>query len=219
MVACAPVRGHFISFEGVDGSGKSTQLIRLAERLRSAGRDVVTTREPGGTPLGDRIRQLVLESGEQAPTPHTEMALLFASRAQNLDALILPALLRGAVVLCDRFTDASEAYQGVARGLGRETILGMDALICRGHRPDLTLIFDIDAATSLHRARQRLAQHGSREGRFEQENAAFFDTVRQAYLAIAARDAQRCRLIAAEGSPEAVARAVWEAVSAYLPPG
>jgi len=210
------VKGRFITFEGVDGSGKSTQLERLARRLRATGRDVVTTREPGGTPLGDRIRSLVLETGAHRPTPYTELALLFASRAQNLDELILPALRRGAVVLCDRFTDASEAYQGVARGLGRQTIRAMDTLICRGHQPDLTLIFDIDATTSLARARQRLTRSKSREGRFEQEDAAFFETVRLAYLAIAAREPGRCRLIAAGGDGDAVEAAVWAAVSAHL---
>lgn len=210
--------GAFITFEGLDGCGKSTQLELLAQRLRAPGRELITTREPGGTPLGERIRALVLgDAGAGAqPAAATELALMCASRAQSVAELIAPALARGAWVLCDRFHDATEAYQGGGRGLDRGVIRDLHRHLCADLQPDLTLILDLDAAASLKRARRRLGAPPA-EGRFERENDAFFAAVAAAYREIAAREPARCRLIAATGSVEAVAARVWAAAAGLRP--
>lgn len=197
--------GYFITMEGVDGGGKTTQIRLLAEWLRGEGREVVLTREPGGTPLGDHIRELILKVSTIAPVPAAELALIFAARAQHVEEVIVPALERGAVVLCDRFTDASEAYQGGGRGLPVATIHELHHLLCRDLQPDLTLILDIEVVTGLERAMRRLESAASAESRFEQEGVAFLQRVRAAYQQIAARQPQRCRLIDASGSLEEVA--------------
>src|SRR5258708_6641944 len=142
-------RGGFITFGGVDGCGKTTQMRRLAKRLRAAGRQVVETIEPGGTPIGAKIRRILLDSANRELSSTTELLLYFAARAQNVDQLILPALERGDIVLSDRFTDSSLAYQGCGRGLGAETVLSLDRIACRGLKPDLTLLLEIDPAISL----------------------------------------------------------------------
>src|ERR1700733_6216206 len=152
-------RGYFITFEGLDGSGKTTQLRRLAAWLTSTGRHVVTLRNPGSTPLGDRIRSILLDSRSEstlgAITPLAEMALMFADRAQSIAEVIQPALAAGAIVLCDRFTDSSEAYQGAGRQLGSERILAMHAAVCNNLLPDLTLLLLPPLEASLARARKR----------------------------------------------------------------
>src|SRR5919109_5285151 len=172
--------GFFITFEGLDGCGKSTQLEKLASVLREEGRPVVVTREPGGTAIGDRIRAILLDAATRKLSPEAEVALMFASRAQHLEEVILPALAQGKVVLCDRFTDSSEAYQGGGRKLGSEPVRALHKILCGNLQPDLTILMDSDVAASVERARRRnRAQAGkngrgrSDENRFEQESRAF----------------------------------------------
>jgi dTMP kinase len=198
-------RGTFITFEGLDGCGKSTQLERLAEALRARSLAVVTTREPGGTPTGERIRQLLLDVRTGGLDPSTELALMFASRAQHLQEVILPALAAGRVVLCDRFTDSSEAYQGGGRKLGRAAVLDLHRILCGGLQPDLTILMDSDLASSVERARRRNRDRGPAdldESRFESENRSFFTRVRNAYLEIAKREPERVALVDARGTPD-----------------
>ncbi len=190
-------RGIFITFEGLDGCGKSTQLERLAAVLRSEGIDVLTTREPGGTANGERIRSILLDSATTGLTAMAELALMFASRAQQLEELILPTLERGTWVLCDRFTDSSEAYQGGGRQLGAQTVLDVHRAVCRDVWPDLTVLMDSEVEASVARARQRnLKKSGSAdENRFETENRDFYERVHQAYLAIARRERKRVLML------------------------
>jgi dTMP kinase len=197
--------GRFITFEGLDGSGKSTQIEKLAGALRSLHLEVLLTREPGGTSIGESIRHMLLDSGTQGLLPHTEMALMFAARAQHLRELILPALTEGRYVLCDRFTDSTEAYQGGGRELGSEVVLAMHRNLCDNIQPHLTLLLDCDLSASLARARHRnlitnAAGHGD-ENRFEMESRAFFGRVHDAFLAIARREPERVALIDARGTP------------------
>lgn len=187
--------GFFITFEGLDGCGKSTQLEKLAAVLREEGRPVVLTREPGGTAIGDRIRAILLDSATGKLAPEAELALMFASRAQHLTEVILPALAHGKIVLCDRFTDSSEAYQGGGRRLGSEAVLALHEVLCRGLQPNLTILMDSNVADSVARARRRNAASGNDEGRFERENREFFERTRHAYLEIARRDAHRVVII------------------------
>ncbi|MGE8408532.1 MAG: dTMP kinase [Pseudomonas sp.] len=182
--------GLFITLEGPEGAGKSTNRDYLAGRLRDQGLDVLLTREPGGTPLAERIRELLLAPSEEKMHADTELLLVFAARAQHLAEVIRPALARGAVVLCDRFTDATYAYQGGGRGLSVERIATLERFVQEGLQPDLTLLFDLPVEVGLSRAAAR-----GRLDRFEQEGLAFFEAVRQAYLARASADPQRYRLV------------------------
>jgi len=202
----AKKRGVFITFEGLDGCGKSTQLERLAAVLRSEGVDVLTTRETGGTANGERIRSILLDSSTTGLTPLTELALMFASRAQQLEELIVPTLERGTWVLCDRFTDSSEAYQGGGRGLGSQAVLGLHRVLCRNVWPDLTVLMDSEVEASVARARRRnLKKTGAtNENRFEQENRDFYERVHRAYLAIAKRDKQRVLMLDARRPADVV---------------
>lgn len=189
-------RGKFITFEGLDGSGKSTQLNKLAEVLRAEGIDVVATREPGGTETGERVRAIILDSRTRGLAPLTEVALMFASRAQQIAEVVLPAVEQGKWVLCDRYTDSSEAYQGGGRQLGSDVILAVHEAICRGLQPDLTILMDSDVQTSVSRARRRNQssmsnESGADENRFEQENREFFARVHEAYHRIAKREPER----------------------------
>lgn len=195
--------GLFITLEGPEGAGKSTNREYLAERLRERGLDVVLTREPGGTPLAERIRELLLAPSDEAMAADTELLLVFAARAQHLAEVIRPALARGAVVLCDRFTDATYAYQGGGRGLSQERIATLETFVQGALRPDLTLVFDLPVEVGLARAAAR-----GRLDRFEQEGKAFFEAVRQAYLQRAGREPQRYRLLDAAQPLEAVQRAI-----------
>ena len=204
-------RGFFITFEGGDGSGKSTQMRLLAERLRREGHEVMETVEPGGTRIGEQIRRILLDSRNQDLRATPELLLYFASRAQNVEELILPALERGAIVVSDRFTDSSMAYQGFGRGLGDETVLALDRIACHGLKPDLTLLIDIDHETSLQRARAR--QLSPSETRMDEQSAEFHAGVRQAYLKMAAREPGRFRTIDGRADAETVAGAVWEEVN------
>jgi len=212
-------RGTFITFEGLDGCGKSTQLERLASKLREQGLEVTVTREPGGTPIGDRIRQLLLDTRTSSLDPMTELALMFASRAQHIQEIILPGLSRGKIVLCDRFTDSSEAYQGGGRKLGSEPVLELHRILCGDLRPDLTILMDSEVAASVARARRRnqaRPNHDSDENRFEGENRGFFTRVHTAYLKIAKREPERVSVVDARGTPDQTHKKIFELVSKRL---
>ena len=198
--------GRFITFEGIEGVGKSTQVRLAADYLRARSNDVVVTREPGGTPLAEAIRRLVLEPQGEAVDAVSELLLMFASRAVHLGNLVEPALARGAWVLCDRFTDATEAYQGAGRGVPLEHIRALERIAQRGRRPDLTLLLDLPVGQAMERSRQR----GGQNDRFESEQSAFFERVRAGYLAILEREPARVRRLDASGPVEQVAQAVRE---------
>ncbi|NWC00308.1 dTMP kinase [Pseudomonas gingeri] len=182
--------GLFITLEGPEGAGKSTNRDYLAACLRAQGVDVLLTREPGGTPLAERIRELLLATSDEAMCADTELLLVFAARAQHLATVIRPALARGAIVLCDRFTDATYAYQGGGRGLSPERIATLEHFVQGELRPDLTLVFDLPVEIGLARASAR-----GRLDRFEQEGRVFFDAVRSTYLKRAEADPSRYRLV------------------------
>jgi dTMP kinase len=205
-VTGAPERGKFISFEGLDGCGKSTQLEKLAAALRLLGVQSITTREPGGTAIGERIRALLLDSRTRGLDSNVEMALMVASRAQLVGEVIEPALQSGDWVLCDRFVDSTEAYQGAGRQLGGEPVLQLHRLLCRDLWPDLTVLMDSDVNPSIQRARlrNRFAGAGHDENRFERESRAFFERVHQGYLEIARREPQRVVIIDARPPIEIV---------------
>ena len=216
-------RAKFITFEGLDGCGKTTQLEKLADVLRARAFAVTVTREPGGTPTGEKIRQLLLDTNTSALAPLSELALMFASRAQHIKEVIQPALSQGRVVLCDRFTDSTEAYQGGGRKLGSEPVLELHHILCGDLQPDLTILMDSDVAASVERARRRnkaksagRSSTESDENRFEQESRAFFGRVRSTYLAIAAREPDRVALVDARGTPEETHRRIMEIVQQRL---
>ena len=200
-------RGKFITFEGLDGTGKSTQMRKLAAALHKAGHKVVQTREPGGTATGEKIRRVLLDSGTAGLDPRAEMALMFASRAQHIAEVIEPGLAAGAIVLCDRFTDSTEAYQGSGRKLGSAPVLELHRVLCGNLQPDLTLLLDSDPRTSLNRARRRneleakSSNRGHDENRFERETRAFFGRVKDGFAAIAKREPGRVAVIDARGTP------------------
>jgi len=202
------VTGCFITLEGPEGAGKSTNREFIAEYLRERGVDVVLTREPGGTPLAERIREILLAPADEPMASDTELLLVFAARAQHIDQVIRPALARGAVVLCDRFTDATYAYQGGGRGLALQRIEQLENFVQGDLRPDLTLIFDLKVEIGLSRAAAR-----GRLDRFEQEGLGFFEAVRNAYLDRARQAPARYRVIDA-GQPLA---AVQRDLHALLP--
>jgi dTMP kinase len=202
------MRGRFITLEGIDGAGKSTQTQHVAEILRARSADLVVTREPGGSALGEQLRQLVLH---QPMTPRTETLLVFAARAQHIEEIIEPALSAGRWVLCDRFTDATFAYQGGGRGVDEAEIGALERWVQRGLQPDLTLLFDVPPEV----AAKRLA--GSRTGdRFEQEHAQFFARVRDVYVARAQRYADRFIVIDGTQNTEAVTNLVRERLQQWL---
>ena len=203
--------GLFVTLEGGEGSGKSTQLGRLAERLRREGHDPLVTREPGGTPLAERIRVLLLEHAEQ-PVPLAEALLLVAARAELVAKAVRPALAAGRIVLCDRFTDSTLAYQGAGRGLDRSLLEILNRAATLGLEPALTLLFDLPVREGLDR---RGAAHGALN-RMDREPAEFHERVRGAYLELARRDAARFAVIDASAAAAVVERQVWEAVSARL---
>lgn len=203
-------RGVFVNFEGGDGCGKTTQMRLLAEALGRAGHEVVETTEPGGTRIGKQIRRILLDSENEELCPTAEVLLYFASRAQNVEELIVPALARGAVVLADRFTDSTMAYQGFGRGLGQELVIDLDRISCHGLVPDLTILIDIDLETSLARARDRNLD--STETRMDAQAVEFHRKVREAYLHMAEREPGRFRSVDGSGSIEDVSCAVSSAV-------
>lgn len=205
----------FITFEGPEGSGKSTQLRRLAARLRET-RAVLETAEPGGTPIGMQIRRVLLDAKNMEMRPTTELLLMFAARAQNVDELILPALSRGEVVLCDRFTDSSLVYQGAARGLGAEVVYEVDRIACRGLVPDLTIVIDIETELGLERAHGRNKKTQDVETRIDEQAVGFHRKVRDAYLQLATDEPVRVKLVDGSGTEESVEKDVWNAVAGLL---
>jgi dTMP kinase len=210
-------RGLFITLEGLDGSGKTTQIKRLSNWMQKRGVTPVITRQPGGTATGDRIRELLLDSRSVGLAPMTEIALMFADRAQAIAEVIEPALAAGKTVLCDRFTDSTEAYQGGGRELGSELVLEMHRLICGGLQPDLTLLLLPPLDKSLERARRRndraAEKNGPDEGRFESEQDAFFRRVWEKYREIARRDSERVVAIEGDLSIDEVHEQLVEALS------
>ena len=210
-------RGLFITFEGPDGSGKSTQARLLAERLRREGYAVLETVEPGGTPIGQQIRRILLDPANQELRAVPELLLMFAARAQNVEQSILPALAESKIVVSDRFTDSSIAYQGAARGLGWDTVLEVDRIACHGLVPDLTLCIDIDTETGLARAHSRNRSNPERrEARFDEHAVEFHHKVRDAYHELARREPQRVRLIDGQGTEEEIAEKVWQELAGVL---
>jgi len=207
------VPGLFISFEGTEGCGKSTQVRALAARLEQAGHRVFQTREPGGTPLGESIRNLLQhDAAGEGMNPETELLLFAASRAEHTRGAIEPALERGEIVLCDRFLDSTTVYQGVARQLDPLSVAAINTFAVGETLPDLTLLIDIDAATGLDRARAA----SEREDRMERETLRFFEAVRQGYLALAAAEPERFVVIDGTRPSGAVEQSVWQAVEARL---
>ncbi|MGA7887804.1 MAG: dTMP kinase [Acidobacteriaceae bacterium] len=203
----ASSRGFFLTFEGPDGSGKSTQIRKLASHLDSQGLSVLVTRQPGGTHLGDRIRALILDSRTQNLAPMAELGLMFSDRAQAIAEVIRPALDQGRIVLCDRYTDSSEAYQGGGRQLGSDIVLRLHQVMCGGLNPDLTILLLADFDRSLARARRRnnrTAASGPNEGRFETEDEQFHRRVYLKYREIAAREPQRVTVIEGDQPIQAI---------------
>lgn len=205
-------RGRFITFEGGEGAGKSTQVQRLAAHLRAAGRDVVTTREPGGSPGAESIRDLVLKGAADRWSPVTETLLMYASRRDHIERVIEPALERGAWVVCDRFADSTRAYQGAAGGTDPALIAALETYILGATRPDLTLVFDLPPDVGLARAHARAGN----EMRFESKGMAFHTGLREGFRAIADSEPERCALIDASLDMDAVEAAVIAAVDARL---
>ncbi|QFT85613.1 Thymidylate kinase [Halomonas sp. THAF12] len=192
-------RGRFITLEGGEGVGKSTNLAWVAEHLEARGLEVVRTREPGGTPRAEAIRGLLLDPASDEPLDDdAELLLVFAARAQHLARVVRPALERGAWVVCDRFTDATFAYQGGGRGISAERIAELEAFVQQGLQPDLTLLLDMPMAAAQRRLEGRLERSGGQRDRFERERAEFFEAVRQAYLARAAAAPERMAVVDAD---------------------
>lgn len=199
-------QGRFITLEGIEGAGKSTVAKFVREWLQARGKRVTLTREPGGTPLAERVRQLVLDRQGEPITPATETLLMFAARGLHVENLIRPALGRGEWVVCDRFTDATRAYQGAGRGVDRTWIEQLASQIQRGLTPDCTLLLDLPVSTGLERVQKRSGPAPT--DRFEEEPAKFFERVREAYLELASAEPHRIRIINAAGNVEEVQQAV-----------
>ena len=205
-------RGRFITFEGGEGAGKSTQVQRLAARLEAGGREVVRTREPGGSPGAESIRDIVLRGDADRWSPTTETLLMYAARRDHIERVIRPALARGAWVVCDRFADSTRAYQGAAGGVDPQFITALETFILEETRPDLTLVFDLPASVGLERAHARAGA----EMRFESKGMAFHERLRAGFQAIAAAEPARCTVIDATATMDGVEVAVWTAVEARL---
>lgn len=206
--------GRFVTFEGGEGVGKSTQIRRLAERLADMGEDVVLTREPGGSPRAETLRDTLLSGKAKRFGVFAETTLIASARADHVDTVIRPALNRGAVVLCDRFIDSTRAYQGVLGGLPADALGALERVATGGVRPDLTLILDAPAEQGLQRARDRAK--GAAADRFEAEDASFHERLRTAFRDIARAEPERCALIDAEGPIDVVAKRIWDIVSRRL---
>ncbi len=206
------MKARFITIEGVEGVGKSTNIGVLEEMLRERGIDYIRTREPGGTGLAENIRALLLEDQDGRPAALSELLLIFAARADHLEKIIAPALEQGKWVICDRFTDATFAYQGGGRGLPRETVAALESMVQGELRPDLTVILDLDPEIGLDRVRRR-----GKLDRIEQETGDFHARVRDCYLDIARREAGRCVVIDASADPDVVRQALQAAVADKLP--
>ncbi|MCB9995678.1 MAG: dTMP kinase [Rhodospirillales bacterium] len=204
-------QGIFITLEGGEGSGKSTQIKTLAAFLQDKGHDVILTREPGGTPEAEKIRELLVNRDGGDWTPMAETLLFFAARAMHIETLIKPALAEGKIVICDRFTDSTRAYQSYGHGLDPDIIESYVQLAIAGFEPDLTFILDIDAAAGLERAGRRNTDADSTEDRFEQMQIDFHERLRQGFLEIAARNPERCVIIDAQQSIDEIAAQIGDA--------
>ena len=205
-------RGQFITFEGGEGAGKSTQVRRLAQRLAERGREVASTREPGGSPGAEAIRNLLVTGEVERWSPVTETLLMYAARRDHIERVIQPALARGATVLCDRFLDSTRAYQGAGGGAAPDLIRALENHIVGAMIPDLTLILDLPISVGLARA----AARGEGEARFEAKGYAFHERLRAGFLAIAAAEPARCVVIDAGASLDDVSEAIWRAVETRL---
>lgn len=208
-------RGLFVTFEGLDGSGKSTQMRMLAGALRTRGETVIETVEPGGTRAGSGIRAILLDPANQNLGEMAELLLYFAARAQNVDEILEPALQAGQTVVCDRWTDSTLAYQGYGRGLGEEVVLALDRIACRGRRPDLTIWVDIDVETALRRAASRNLESGNAETRMDEQGPEFYARVAAGYHALADREPERVKRVDGSGTVEEVFQRVWAAFQTY----
>lgn len=209
-------RGKFITFEGGEGAGKTTQIVRLAERLEACGVATVRTREPGGAPGADSIRSLLVSGATDKWDPVSEVLLLYAARREHLNHTIRPALDRGAWVLCDRFADSTMAYQGYGHGVARDFIRTVHETVVGDAGPDLTMILDIPVDVGIARATARNTDTRSGEDRFERMDTGFHERLRAGFLAIAAESPQRVAVIDADASPEAVTEAVWRTLAERL---
>ncbi|MEI9892427.1 MAG: dTMP kinase [Chthoniobacter sp.] len=211
-------RGIFVSFEGSEGCGKSTQIRLLADRLKSAGREVLLTREPGGTEIGEQLRHLLqFSKAGYAMTSETELLLFAASRAQLVREVIVPALAAGTTVLADRFLDSTTVYQGVARRLDPVEVAAINRFAVGGTLPDITFVLDLDPAVARERLRQRAVPAGAPD-RMENQPVAFFDAVRAGYLTLARDHPDRVRLLDAAGSVESLAERIWQELDSRLIP-
>jgi dTMP kinase len=208
--------GLFITLEGIDGTGKSTQLRLLAQHLKKRGLAVRVTREPGGTKVGERIRKILLASTTTRLAPLAELALMYAARAQHLQEVIRPALAKGEIVVSDRYNDASLAYQGYGRELGVGTVRAFDRLVCAGTQPHLTILLDLAPRLSLERTQGRLSRRKSNQQRFELQGMNFHKRVRDGYLAIARKQPRRVKVVQADGSVAEVQAEIRKLVDAFL---
>ena len=215
-MSATPWNSRFITFEGIEGSGKTTQIQMLSNHLEERGIDHLLTREPGGTPIGDQVRGLVLNPDNTAMTPTCELLLYAAARAQHIEQVIRPALLAGRLVLCDRFKDATMAYQGSGRGIRLDLIDALHGLENLSIQPDLTILFDLEAQVALERARARDHTRRRDETRFEQESLEFHERVRSGYLEMARREPGRFVVVNARGTLEEVHRRVVESMDRFL---
>ncbi len=214
------MKALFITFEGGEGGGKTTQVNRLAQALAAQGRKVVTTREPGGTPEGEKIRDLLVQRDGGDWTPLAECLLLFAARAMHVKKIIKPALEKGKIVISDRFTDSTKAYQGYGRGVPLEMIEKLDAMTLGGFAPDITFILDIDPEQGINRSGRRMAAESlnvlQTEDRFEKMDMDFHKRLREGFLDIAARNKARCHVIDAALSVDEIEKRVWGIVQKFL---
>jgi dTMP kinase len=208
--------GLFITLEGIDGTGKSTQLRLLAQHLKKRGLAVRVTREPGGTQVGERIRKILLASTTVRLAPLAELALMYAARAQHLQEVIRPALAKGEIVVSDRYNDASLAYQGYGRELGVETVRAFDRIVCARTQPDLTIVLDLPPRLSLERAQGRQSRRKSKQQRFELQGMNFHKRVRDGYLAIARKQPRRVKVVPADGPVAEVHAEICKLVDAFL---
>ena len=211
-------RGIFITLEGIDGTGKSTQMRLLVKYLRACGHRVVVTREPGGTKMGEQIRAILLASQTGRVAPLAELALIYAVRAQHLEEVVRPALARGQLVVSDRFNDASLAYQGHGRGLGEATVRAFDRIVCGKIQPQLTLLLDLDPRVALARAQGREMRRNSAHSRFETQGLKFHQRVRAGYLAIARREPRRVQVVSAGRPVAEVQMEIRRIVDRFLDP-
>ena len=209
-------RGIFITLEGIDGTGKSTQFRLLVESLRRRGLPVSATREPGGTRTGEQVRGILLASKTGKLAPLAELALIYAARAQHLDEVVRPALARGRIVVSDRYNDSSFAYQGYGRKLGVEIVGAFDRIVCGRTQPDLTIVLDLAPGVALQRAHGREARRKSRHGRFEAQGLAFHQRVRRGYLAIAAREPRRVKVVKADRPAAVIQAEIRDLVDRFL---